>query len=562
MTTQKKELHTFIVETLTRALTSNTTFSLEHPGELMHGDYATNVALISAKELKINPKELAEKLASDMKEHMPAYIASIEIAGPGFINFKLSGEYLHSYITDIQKNIKSFGANEEGKGKKVLVEYSSPNIAKPFTVGHLRSTIIGDAIANLFAWSGYEVIRDNHLGDWGTQFGKLIVALQKWGDIERIKKSETPVKDLVELYIKFHDEAEKDETLEDTARSWFTKLEHGDKEARILWQECVNLSMLEFNRIYARLQVSTFDTLHGESFFEDKMESVLSDVREKGIGKESEGAYLIFFNEETKLPPLMLTKKDGSSLYALRDLATDKFRKETYGDDVLIVNEVGAEQSQYFKQIFEAEKTLGYFGKESRVHVGHGLYRFKDGKMSTRKGNVIWLDDILNEAEARASVINEDTKREVALAAIKFNDLKRDPNKDIVFDWDEMLTIEGDSGPYVQYTAVRAHSIVRKGEGAGIVPGVQKEGWETHDLERMLYRFPEIVSYAREAYAPQHVATYTLLLSRMFNSFYAQTQIVNKDDKHAPYRISLCLATHTVLTNALSILGIPVPEKM
>lgn len=536
--------------------------SFEHPGELSHGDYATNVAMAYAKELKTNPRALAEQIKEHIEKAKPEGVAKIEIAGPGFINFHLTESFFVESLKEILNVGDTYGNNTAGAGKRAVVEYSSPNIAKPFTVGHLRSTIIGDAVANLLVASGYEVIRDNHLGDWGTQFGKLIVAIKKWSDLDTIKKSDTPIKELVELYVRFHDEAEKDAALEDEGRAWFTKLEQGDAEARAMWQSCVELSMQEFDRIYKRLCVSDFDTAHGESFYEDKMQPVLADVAKAGIAKESEGAYLIFFDEEkTKLPPLMLTKKDGSSLYALRDLATDRFRRETYGNDVLVINEVGAEQSQYFRQIFEAEDMLGYFPKSQRVHVGHGLYRFADGKMSTRKGNVIWLDDILNEAEKRTAELNEATKAEVALAAIKFNDLKREAIKDIVFDWDEILNLQGDTGPYLQYAHARAASILEKAHEAGIEL-VPETTTAAGPVEKLLYRYPEVVAHAAQEFAPHHIATYLIDLARAFSSYYAETKIVDAGDTTSPYKVALTKAFKTVIKNGLAILGIPAPEKM
>ncbi|MCU0660215.1 MAG: arginine--tRNA ligase [Candidatus Pacebacteria bacterium] len=557
------QLKTIIIELLTELGIENPSVSFEHPTELVHGDYSTNVAMVYAKELKKNPRVLAEEVKKYIQNQKPDTIENIEIAGPGFINFFLSKQFFVDSLKHIIREGDQFGSNQDGAGKKVLVEYSSPNIAKPFTVGHLRSTIIGDAVANLLAFSGYTVIRDNHLGDWGTQFGKLIVAIKKWGDFEAIKKSQTPIKELVDLYVKFHDEAEKDASLEDEGRAWFTKLEQGDSDARALWQMCVALSMQEFDRIYARLRVSAFDTALGESFFEDKMAAVLVDVKATNIAKESEGAYLIFFDEEkTKLPPLMLTKKDGSSLYALRDLAADRYRRETYGTDITIINEVGAEQSQYFRQIFEAEELLGYFPKSQRVHIGHGLYRFAEGKMSTRKGNVIWLDDILNEAEKRAGELNEATKTDVALAAIKFNDLKREAIKDIVFDWDEILNLHGDTGPYLQYAHARCVSVLEKARESLIEPVATDTLQQAGSVEKLVYRFPEIVSRATSEYAPHYIATYLIELAHAFSTYYAETKIVDPEDHLSPYKVGLTKAVKIVLKNGLSLLGIPTPEKM
>jgi arginyl-tRNA synthetase len=478
-------------------------FTVEHPDELSHGDYATNVALVLSKIAKKNPVELAknlcEKINIILTDEKEKIISKVEVAGPGFINFYLAPEFFEGQTKEIIKKGKKFGQNKVGKGKKVVMEYSSPNIAKPFTVGHLRSTIIGDAVANILDYSGYKVIRDNHLGDWGTQFGKLIVAIKKWSSMDVIGKSDTPIKDLVDLYIRFHDEAEKDKSLEDEGRAWFTKLEKGDKEAKRIWEKCVKLSLKEFERIYKVLGVK-FDTAYGESFFEDKMAAVIEDVKKAGIARESEGAYLVFFDQlgadKEKYPPFMLLKTDGSSLYSLRDLAADKWRKKKYGKDVVIINEVGGEQSLHFKQLFETEKLLGYVKEGERVHIAHGLYRFPEGKMSTRKGNVIWLDDVINEAVERAGAINKDTAEIVAIGALKFNDLKREAKGDINFNWDEILNLKGDSGPYLQYSCVRALAILQKAKEERIKPKFKKINSEISNLEKILYRFVEVVERA------------------------------------------------------------------
>ena len=538
-------------------------FSIEHPADFSMGDYATNAAMLYAKELNLSPKELAEKIVSEISKKRNLTeegIEKIEVAGPGFINFYLSKDFFGAKISEILNEGQDFGRSSANSGKKVIVEFSSPNIAKPFTVGHLRSTIIGDSIAKILSFSGYEVIRDNHLGDWGTQFGKLIVAIKRYGNIEEIAGGLRPVKELVDLYVKFHEEAEKDPTLEDEARAWFTKLEHNDMEARALWQRCVDWSIVEFEKIYRRLNVS-FDTMLGESFFEDKMKGIIADLDSKDFYKESEGAKLIFFRDEI-LPPLMIQKKDGSTLYATRDLATDKYRKETYNPD-LVINEVGIEQSLYFKQIFEAEEMLGIFKKDQRVHVAHGLYRFKDGKMSTRKGNVIWLEEILEEAVKKAEAINKDSAEVVGIGAIKWNDLKSECKKDIIFSWEDILNLEGDSGPYVQYSFARTQAILNKAQELNLkIDNSVQESWQTVNLEKLLYRFPEITKKACNNFAPHQIAQYILLVSREFNSFYGSTKILDKEDQSSSYKLALTKATSIVLKNGLNLLGIEAPEKM
>lgn len=557
----KEKIKNLINETLKSLDIEMVDFVVEHPEDLKNGDYSTNVAMVCAKQLKINPKDLAEKIKEELDKNLSKEIQKIEVAGAGFINFYLSREFFTESIDEILKKGEDWGKNNLGEGKKIIVEYSSPNIAKPFTIGHLRSTIIGDSLGRILTFLGNEVIRDNHLGDWGTQFGKLIVAILKWGDLSLIEKSKEPIKELVSLYIKFHDEAEKDNSLEDEARFYFSKLENKDSEALNIWKKCVEISKKEFDRIYKKLNVSSFDTEYGESFFEDKMQNVINDIKEKGLGKESEGAFIIEFSEDKKLSPLLLLKKDGSSLYGLRDLATDKWRKKEYGDDIKIINEVGVEQTEYFRQIFEAEKMLNYFDYNKRKHIAHGLYRFKDGKMSTRKGNVIWLDDIIKEAEKRAGAINEESKEKVAIGAIKFNDLKRDALKDILFDWEEILNIKGDSGPYLQYSAVRANSILEKSKSFDLnykneIPK------EVTDLEKLFYQFPEILEYSYKELVPHHIATYLIELASEFNTFYGNTQILKEDNIYLKYHLNLVKAFYQTMKNGLWLLGIEVPKRM
>ncbi len=550
-------------------------FTLEHPDVMAHGDWATNVALALSKQLKKSPVEVAKQIVEKLEVLRQAQddgnIQKISIAGPGFINFYLSSEYFARGVKEILKQKENYGKKQETfwkklfNNQKVIVEYSSPNIAKPFTIGHLRSTIIGDAVANILEFNGKKVIRDNHLGDWGTQFGKLIVALKKWSNIEKIEKSEKPIKDLVGLYVKFHDEAEKDISLEDEGRAYFAKLEKGDKEAREIWQKCVVLSLKEFARIYKILNIR-FDTNYGESFYEDKMADVIIDVKKAGIARESEGAYLVFFKDE-KYPPLMLLKSDGSSLYGLRDLAADKWRKKKYGKDTIIINEVGMEQELQFKQLFETEKLLNYVKEGERVHIAHGLYRFKEGKMSTRTGNVIWLDDVITEAIERAGKINKETAEVVAIGALKFNDLKREAKGDINFDWDEILNLKGDSGPYLQYACVRAGSILTKAKKEGIGAEVSGEVSSikylvSGELSKLLIRFPEIVERAGKEYAPHYLATYLTELASAFSTFYASETVVDKNDKNSSAKVALVEAFSLVMKNGLNLLGIKVPAKM
>jgi len=567
--------------------------ALDFPENAEHGDFTTNVAMVNAKKLGLNPRALAEKIVAEFDKVKPASIAKVEIAGPGFINFTLTAEAVSKNTQEILADAK---ISQVGQGKKVLVEYSSPNIAKPFSVGHLRSTVIGDSIARILDAIGYSVIRDNHLGDWGTQFGKLLVAIDKWGNLALIEKSEDPIKKLVDLYVKFHDEVEKSESaakeLKDLARAKFAILESG-KDAKVTdaWKICVDISNKEFANIYDRLGVrfdpKRGDTQIGESFFvtPDKIKPVMEALVAKKLLKKSEGAKVVFFGSDDPkkwtMPPLIIEKSDGTSIYATRDLAADLYRRNTYGvagKDVAatagsagltIINEVGAEQTLYFRQLIETEIMLGWFAKGERVHVAHGLYRFKDGKMSTRKGNVIWLEDILDEAVKRASKINTESAEDVAIAAIKFNDLKRDSIQDIVFDWDEMMDMTGDSGPYLQYSCVRARAVVEKAKGLGITTnskgaaaGTRPEITQLDALERYLMRFPHVVEFAGYSYKPSVIANYLINLASLFNSFYSQVLIADAKDPSAGYKVAVTQIFATVMERGLDLLGINVPERM
>ncbi len=509
----------------------------------------------------------------------------VEIAAPGFINFWLSEDYLISHLKQVLEQKDKFGSKPQDPNKKVVVEYSSPNIAKPFTVGHLRSTIIGDAIANLLVANGWNVYRDNHLGDWGTQFGKQIYAIKTWGNEEEIEKSENPVKKLVALYVKFHEEAEKDPMLEDKAREWFKKLEDKDPEARRLWKKCVDWSLKEFERIYEELGIEFTENNglgFGESYFEDKLTDVVKELESKNLLKESEGAKLIFFPDD-KFPPLMIIKKDGATLYATRDLATDKFRLKEYGEDIVIINEVGIEQTLYFKQLFEAEKMLGWFKEGQRIHKKHGHYRFKDEKMSTRKGNTIWLEDVLKLAVEKAGDIamkvgiddenlikathivggqskREEITREIAIGAIKWNDLKRTSEQDIVFDWDDVLNMQGNSGPYIQYVFARTQSIWEKS-------GKQVNFEKTTDLNpeelsllRTVSEFREIVENSATTFSPNILCEYLFDLAQKFNLFYQKHKIIGSDQEN--FRLALTLGVGQVIKNGLNLLGVSAPEHM
>lgn len=521
------------------------------------GDFSTNIAL---KDKEINPEEVVNKI--NFEADLP-FTASVV---GRFINFKIKDEYLVDNLKNVDEN---YGKSDLSKGKLAIVEYSSPNIAKPFGVGHLRSTVIGDSVANLLEAVGYKVMRDNHLGDWGTQFGKVICAIKKWGNIKEIENSDSPIDELVRLYVKFHEESEKDEALNDESRLWFKKLEDGDIEARKLWQQCVDWSFIEFEKIYNLLNIKFDKSFNdgrglGESFFESRMSEVVNELSEKKMLKEGEnGAKLVFF-ENDKYPPLMILKKDGTTLYSTRDLATDKYRKQKYDPD-LIVNEVGSEQGLYFKQIIELEKILGWYKDGQRVHVGHGLFLTGGKKMSTRAGKTVKLEDVLNEAVKKAMSLqkgeqNIDGAKMVGIGAIKYFDLLHHPLTNINFDWDKMLSLDGNSGPYLQYTVARINSLLEKSNNKEDKSSNVNLNDEERSVLRTLVNYKNIVESAAISYSPNVLCNYLYELASKFNTFYNKHKIIN--DENEAFRLKVSKSVGTVLKNGLSLLGIQTPERM
>lgn len=544
----KLQIHKAALEAFPGLELSVDDISIEHPSSESHGDYSTNLAL----KLKLgNPKEVAQKISANLKNST--------VAGPGFINITLDEKTLLNELQEILTKADEYGSSNLGQGKTVVIDYSAPNIAKRFGIGHLRSTIIGQALYNLYKFQGYKVIGDNHLGDWGTQFGKIMYM------IDTEKPKELTVDILEDLYVRFHEMAEKDPNLDEKGREWFKKLESGDKEAKKLWQECIDISLKEFNRIYDLLNVK-IDFAYGESFYQDKMSIVIKDAEE--ISTKSNGAQII------EIPnikaPLILVKSDGATTYATRDLATLKFRKETWDPDVIIY-EVGAEQTLHFNQLFAAAKMLGYVKENTElVHTKHGLYRWEHGKMKTRKGDTVKLEDILNEAISRAEKLgSKDTAKAVGIGAVKYLDLSHNVQSDIIFNWENMFNLQGDSGPYLQYTYARARSILRKivgvdlcvNPGAHIGAPLQEES----AILRYLYRFPEVIELAAKTYSPNLICTYLFELAKRFNNFYNNCPILTPDHPNLPYhpdRLSLTQAVSIILKNGLTLLGIEALEQM
>lgn len=544
--------------------------SVEFSANEKFGDYSTNIAL---KNKELDPNEIVKKInKQDLRFRA-------EVVGR-FINFYIKDDVLVN-------GLNNFDIPDLGKGKLAIVEYSSPNIAKPFGVGHLRSTVIGDSVANLMEAVGYKVMRDNHLGDWGTQFGKVICAIKHWGNIEKIEKSENPVEELVQLYVKFHEESEKNKTLEDEARNWFKKLEDGDSEARNLWQKCVDWSWVEFEKIYQLLNIRFDHSFNngrglGESFFESRMPEVIKELEEKKLLKVGEdGAKLVFF-ENDKYPPLMILKKDGSTLYSTRDLATDKYRLEKYNPET-VINEVGNEQSLYFKQLFEIEKILGWYKEGQRVHVGHGLFLMDGKKMSTRAGKTVKLEEVLHFAIQKAKALRHRQKdfvdspdkltsdpekalitevdKIIGIGAVKYFDLSHQPQSNISFNFEKMLSMDGNSGPYIQYTYARTRSVLNKIAKLSekIETNINLEKEELAIL-RILFKFEEVVLNSAISYSPNLVCNYLFELASSYNTFYQKHKIIGGSNEQ--FRVLLTEKVGSVLKSGLKLLGIEAPERM
>lgn len=522
------------------------------------GDYSSNIALQSK-----NPREKANqviiKLQKDKK--VSEIIEKIEIAGSGFINFWLKKDVLVDNLIQIGKQEEKYGTSDSGKGKSVVIDYSSPNIAKPFGIGHLRSTIIGQALYNLYKFLGYEVIGDNHLGDWGTQFGKLLYMIKK----ENLK--DFSIDKLEELYTEFHKLAQdptKGEGLESEARSWFKKLEDGDIEAKSTWQKCVDVSLKEFERIYNILGVK-IDFAFGESYYDSEMGQMMDNPEvKKHLQKGEDGALIIDLTKVGIKTPLMFLKADGATTYATRDLATIIFRERKWDPDIIIY-EVGAEQSLHFQQLFAAARLLGLVKDSVKlVHTAHGLYLAPDGKkFSTRKGKTIKLEEVLDEAVNRAKKLgNSDTNvaKMVGVGAIKYYDLMHAVTSNVVFDWEKMMNLEGNSGPYLQYTVARTNSVVVKAKGGRGEGKPNEFDKQELSLLRSLIKFENAVYDSALSYSPNILCNYLYDLAQKYNTFYNKDKIIGGENEG--FRLDLTSATGQVLKNGLELLGIQVPERM
>jgi arginyl-tRNA synthetase len=466
-----------------------------------------------------------------------------------------------------------YGSAHVGDGKVVIIDFSAPNIAKPMSVGHLRSTIIGQAIYNIYACLGFQCIGDNHLGDWGTQFGNLIYAWQRWGDAQKLH--EAPIAELLRVYVKFDEESGKDEAIKEQGRGWFKRLEDGDPEATELWNQFKDLSLQEFNRMYALLG-SRFDLYLGESFYSGMLDELVADARAQGIASiDAEGKTVIPLDDHE---PLAIQKSDGASLYATRDLATAIYRIKEYSA-ATIIYVVGSEQKAYFQQVFAALRKLGY--RETKyVHVDFGLVRLPEGKMSTRKGRVVLLEDVVQEAIERAAQIlaqtnptlpqeeKDELARQIGIGAVKYSDLSQDRVKGILFDMERMLNLKGDSAPYLQYSYVRAKSITQKaGESqavaVGSFEGALLDTVEERQLVKSIALFPRVIQEAAEAFRPNIIANYLLTLAERFHVFYHNVPVLRVSDARLRQaRLVLVEGAATVIQNGLRLLGIECPQKM
>ena len=512
-----------------------------------------------------------DMIAADIKEAIGDvdYLDRIEVKG-AYLNFFVKTEVFVKSMIEAA-NSENFGGSDIGEGKNICLDYSSPNVAKNFHVGHLRTTIIGNSLYKIFSKLRYYAIRINHLGDWGTQFGKLIVAYKAWGSKEAVEKD--GISELMKLYVKFHEEADKNPELVDEARAWFAKMEQGDEEALSIWQWFKDISLVEYKRTYDLLGVD-FDYYLGESFYRDKCQEVVDKITEAGLLKESEGAMIVDLSEYD-MAPCIITKKDGSSIYATRDLAAIFYRKKTY-NFCKCLYVTGQEQKLHFAQVFKVVELLGNeWAKDQLVHIPYGLVSLEGAKLSTRNGNIIYAEDILHDAiEKSLEIITEkspnlENKEEVAkmvgVGSVLFNDLYNQRIKDVSFSWDKVLNFDGETGPYVQYTHARCSSVVRLAENFDPSNEVDFSVITEPDaifLLKEINRFPKVVPDAADKYEPSIVARFAVDVAQAFNKFYNSTRINVPEENVKNARVMLTYLTKKTLSDALELLGIQAPEAM
>lgn len=547
-------------------------FGVVYPPNEKMGDYTTNAAMIAARVLKKPPIEIAKKIKSRIMNYESGIFEKAEVATPGFINFYLKPEIVQKNLVNVLKLENKYGSSKIGKGKPVVIDYSAPNIAKLMHVGHLRSTIIGQAIYNIYKSLGYKAIGDNHIGDWGTHFGKLIYAYKNFADKKKLK--ENFIAEITKLYVDFNARAKEDAALEEYARKETKKFQDGDKENVRIWKYFVRESMKEFKRVYKMLGVKIDYTL-GESFYQPMLRGVISEAVEKGLAVRSEGALIIPL-DKYNLPPFMIEKSDGATLYGTTDLATIKYRKKKWHPEKLIYV-VANQQAGHLEQLFKAGELAGYIKSGEAVHVKFGMVLGPDGKkFATREGKTIMLNDLVDEAIERAyKTVNEKNPklsekekkkiaRVVGLGAIKYNDLSQNRLTDIAFNWDKMLDFKGNSAPYLQYTYARIKSILRKGKAPKSFKfnsTLLKDEKELAVL-RHLAVFDEVVERAAEEYMPNIIADYLYKLANSFNSFYEILPVLKADNELRKSRLALISAVMFTIKTGLKLLGIETLERM
>ncbi len=543
---------------------------LEIPPDKNMGDFALPCFKL-ARTLRKAPPMIAQELSS---LSMPDCVERVEVAG-GYLNFFMDKTaFAKATLEAVGEN---YGGSVMGEGKTVVMDYSSINIAKPFHIGHLSTTAIGNSLKRIYKFLGYDVVGVNHLGDWGTQFGKLIVAYKKWGNDEEIEKNS--VRALLSLYVKFHDEAEKDDSLNDEGRAWFKKIEDGDEEALRIFGWFKELTLKEVSKVYDRLGVE-FESYAGESFYNDKMQPVIDELKEKDLLELSDGAYVVRMqmgqDKEGKdaVPPCIVLKSDGTTIYATRDLAAAFYRKKTY-DFHKCLYVVAYQQNLHFKQIFRVLELMGYDWAKDMVHVNFGMVSLVDGTLSTRRGKVVFLEEVLDAAVAKTlDVMNEKNPdlpekekiaEQIGVGAVVFSALSNSRIKDIVFDLEKVLNFDGETGPYVQYTHARANSVLRKagGDYADIAPDYNALSSEqAFEVLRLIESFPAEVIRAHEKYEPSFITRHVINLAQAFNRFYYDVRVIDEDKAGTAARLQLTAAVAKVIKTGLYLIGVEAPERM
>ena len=539
---------------------------IEVPPNKEMGDFAFPCFKL-AKVFRKAPNMIAADLAENIEAK--GAISKVMPLG-GYVNFFVNKSQLaETVINDVLTKKEKYGHTDLGQEKAVVIDFSSPNIAKPFHIGHIRTTVIGNALYKIYDSQGYNVVRVNHLGDYGTQFGKLIVAFKLWGSKEAVEAN--PIPELLKLYVKFHEEAEQKPEMEDEARAWFTKLENGDEEAKALWQWFRDESLKEFARVYDLLDIE-FDSYAGESFYSDKMGVVIDQLKEKGLLVQSQGTNVVDL-EEFNMPPALITKNDGSTLYMTRDLAAAIYRKNTYDFDKCIYV-VGSQQSLHFQQLFKVLELMGYEWSKDLIHVPFGMVALEEGTMSTRKGRVVFLEDVLKQAVEKTKEIvlskNPNAKnveqiaKQVGVGAVVFQELSNSRIKDYTFSWSRTLSFEGETGPYVQYTHARCCAVLRKAEEevtTDINYDLLSDG-DGAEVLKVIGSFNKSILAAMRKNEPHIITRFVLDLAQAFNKFYHDNPILVEDAELRKARLALVAATRQTIENALALLGMHAPERM